>query len=58
MILLSTQPDAKEIVVERAKFVCDAAANGTYDDVLAMLTNMSARQQFNFVTSRAPLLRQ
>jgi uncharacterized oxidoreductase len=38
LTLLRTQPDAKEIVVERARFVRDAQANGTYDDVLAMLS--------------------
>jgi len=38
MTLLGTQPDAREIVVERARFVRDAAANGTYHDVLAMLS--------------------
>ncbi|WP_158852193.1 SDR family oxidoreductase [Saccharothrix deserti] len=40
MTLLSTQPDAKEIIVERAKFVRYAEANGTYDDILAMLANV------------------
>lgn len=39
MTLLNTQPDAREIVVERAKFVRYAEANGSYDDVLALLAN-------------------
>lgn len=39
LTLLRDQPDAKELVVERAKFVRDAQANGTYNDVLAMLTS-------------------
>ncbi|GAA4709042.1 SDR family oxidoreductase [Phytohabitans rumicis] len=42
LTLLSTQPDAKEIVVERAKFVRYAEANGTYDQVLAMLSGVGA----------------
>ncbi|WP_328771369.1 SDR family oxidoreductase [Streptomyces sp. NBC_00286] len=37
--LLRENPDAREIVVERARFFRDAAANGTYDDVLAMLSD-------------------
>ncbi|WP_330323661.1 SDR family oxidoreductase [Streptomyces pseudovenezuelae] len=36
--LLREKPDAKEIVVERARFLRDAQANGSYDDVLAMLS--------------------
>jgi uncharacterized oxidoreductase len=36
--LLREQPDAKELVVERAKFVRYAEANGAYDQVLAMLS--------------------
>jgi short-subunit dehydrogenase involved in D-alanine esterification of teichoic acids len=39
LTLLRTQPDANEIVVERAKFLRDAQANGTYDKVLAMLSS-------------------
>ncbi|MGI3198826.1 hypothetical protein ACRJ4W_09820 [Streptomyces sp. GLT-R25] len=35
--LLREKPDAKEIVVERARFIRDAVATGTYDDVLAMI---------------------
>jgi hypothetical protein len=35
---LGDQPDAKELVVERARFVRDAEANGTYDSVLARLS--------------------
>ncbi|MGW1025732.1 SDR family oxidoreductase [Streptomyces sp. NPDC002577] len=38
--LLREQPDAKELVVERARFVRDAEANGTYDNVLAMLSGV------------------
>jgi short-subunit dehydrogenase involved in D-alanine esterification of teichoic acids len=38
--LLHDRPDAKEIVVERAKFVRHAEANGTYDDVLTMLAGV------------------
>lgn len=38
LALLRDQPDAKELVVERARFVRDAEANGTYDDVLARLS--------------------
>lgn len=37
--LLRESPDAREIVVERARFFCDATANGTYDDILAMLSD-------------------
>ncbi|MFG2800040.1 SDR family oxidoreductase [Streptomyces pseudovenezuelae] len=36
--LLREKPDAKEIVVERARFIRDAQANGSYDGVLAMLS--------------------
>ncbi|MFI6933163.1 hypothetical protein [Streptomyces sp. NPDC050287] len=36
--LLREQPDAKELVVERARFIRDAQANGSYDDVLAMIS--------------------
>lgn len=39
MTLLNTQPDATEIVVERARFVRYAEANGSYDDVLALLSS-------------------
>ncbi|MFE2210419.1 SDR family NAD(P)-dependent oxidoreductase [Streptomyces canus] len=38
--LLRDQPDAKENIVEQARFVRDAEANGTYDDVLAMLSKI------------------
>lgn len=38
--LLREKPDAKEIVVERAKFLRDAVANGSYDNVLAMLSSI------------------
>ncbi len=37
--LLREKPDAKEIVVEPARFIRDAQANGSYDDVLAMMTS-------------------
>jgi uncharacterized oxidoreductase len=36
--LLREKPDAKELVVERAGFLRDAVANGSYDDVLSMLS--------------------
>ncbi|MFH8492602.1 SDR family oxidoreductase [Streptomyces coeruleorubidus] len=37
--LLREQPDAKELVVERARFIRDAQASGSYDDVLAMISS-------------------
>ncbi|WAU82091.1 SDR family NAD(P)-dependent oxidoreductase [Streptomyces sp. Qhu-G9] len=36
--LLRAKPDATELVVERARFIRDAQANGSYDDVLAMIS--------------------
>lgn len=39
MDLLRDHPDAKELVVERARFIRDAVANGSYDDVLAMMSS-------------------
>ena len=42
MDLLAAAPDAKEIVVESARFIRDAQANGNYDDVLAMLAGVEA----------------
>ncbi|GGL18850.1 hypothetical protein GCM10010094_94970 [Streptomyces flaveus] len=36
--LLRGQPDGKELVVERARFIRDAVANGSYDDVLTMIS--------------------
>lgn len=36
--LLRAKPDAKELVVERARFIRDAVATGSYDDVLAMVS--------------------
>ena len=42
MDLLAAAPDAKEIVVESARFIRDAQANGNYDDVLAMFTRVEA----------------
>jgi uncharacterized oxidoreductase len=41
MTLLHTQPDAKEIIVEHAKFLRHAEANGTYDQALAMLSGVA-----------------
>jgi short-subunit dehydrogenase involved in D-alanine esterification of teichoic acids len=38
--LLREKPDAKELVVERARFVRDAEANGSYDNVLAILSGV------------------
>ncbi len=40
LALLREKPDAKELVVERARFVRDAEANGMYDNVLAMLSGV------------------
>jgi short-subunit dehydrogenase involved in D-alanine esterification of teichoic acids len=37
--LLRENPDAKELVVERARFIRDAQANDSYDNVLAMITS-------------------
>ncbi|KFG71311.1 SDR family oxidoreductase [Streptomyces mutabilis] len=37
--LLRDKPDAKEIVVESARFIRDAVATGSYDDVLAMIAS-------------------
>ncbi|RSM67691.1 oxidoreductase [Actinoplanes sp. ATCC 53533] len=42
MTLLGAQPDANEIVVERARFFRHAAANGVYDQALAMLSGVGA----------------
>jgi short-subunit dehydrogenase involved in D-alanine esterification of teichoic acids len=39
LTLLDTEPDAKEIVVDRAKFARDAVATGTYDQVLSMFSS-------------------
>ncbi|WP_030439809.1 SDR family oxidoreductase [Actinoplanes subtropicus] len=36
--LLREKPDAKELVVEPARFIRDALANGSYDNVLAMIS--------------------
>ncbi|MFF1298030.1 MULTISPECIES: SDR family NAD(P)-dependent oxidoreductase [unclassified Streptomyces] len=38
LALLREKPDAKELVVERAGFIRDAVANGSYDDVLTMIS--------------------
>ncbi|WP_329537475.1 SDR family NAD(P)-dependent oxidoreductase (plasmid) [Streptomyces sp. NBC_01450] len=38
--ILRDKPDAKELVVERARFVRDAEANGSYDNVLAILSGV------------------
>ncbi|MEV7426396.1 SDR family oxidoreductase [Streptomyces sp. NPDC091212] len=38
MTLLRTQPDAREILVENVKPLRHAQANGTYDELLAMLS--------------------
>jgi uncharacterized oxidoreductase len=42
LTLLGAQPDAKEIVVERTKFARYAEVNGTYDQVLTMLSSVEA----------------
>jgi uncharacterized oxidoreductase len=36
--LLREQPDTKEVVVERARFIRDAEATGSYDKVLAVIS--------------------
>ena len=38
--LLRERPDAHQLVVERARFVRDTGSNGSYDDVLAMLSGV------------------
>lgn len=38
MGLLQSEPDAKEVLVENVKFLRYATANGSYDQVLAMLS--------------------
>ncbi|MGW2047742.1 SDR family oxidoreductase [Streptomyces sp. NPDC001858] len=38
--MLRDRPDARELVVERARFVREAEANGAYDQVLAMLSGV------------------
>lgn len=42
LTLLAAEPDAREIVVERARFARDAAATGTYDQVLTMFSSFTA----------------
>jgi uncharacterized oxidoreductase len=42
LALLDARPDAAEIIVERAGFARYAVANGTYDQVLAMLSGVDA----------------
>jgi uncharacterized oxidoreductase len=42
LALLDARPDAAEIVVERAGFARYAEANGTYDQVLSMLSSVKA----------------
>ncbi len=42
LTLLAAQPDAEEIVVEGAKFARYAEVNGTYDQVLTMLSSVKA----------------
>jgi uncharacterized oxidoreductase len=43
MALLASQPDAEEILVEGVKFLRDAEVNGTYPQVLAMLSSRLKR---------------
>jgi uncharacterized oxidoreductase len=38
MALLRDQPEAKEVLVENVKFLRFAEANGSYDNVLALLS--------------------
>ncbi|MCT9084011.1 SDR family oxidoreductase [Streptomyces fulvoviolaceus] len=40
LTLLRDQPDARENIVAQARFVRDAEANGSYDDVLTRLSNV------------------
>ena len=40
MTLLQATPNAKEIVVERAKFLRYAEANGEYGNMLTMLSSI------------------
>jgi uncharacterized oxidoreductase len=42
MDLLAAAPDAMEIVIEQARFIRDAQANGNYDDVLATFAGVEA----------------
>ncbi|AEK42200.1 hypothetical protein RAM_18570 [Amycolatopsis mediterranei S699] len=42
LALLEADPAAQEIVVEGAEFARDAVANGSYDQVLAMLGGSKA----------------
>ena len=42
MTLLGNQPEAKEIVVESARSARHAVVDGTYDQVLTMLSNVKA----------------
>lgn len=42
LALLADDPDAQEIVVKNAEFARHAAASGTYDQVLAMLSGTTA----------------
>lgn len=42
MTLLQVTPEAQEIVVERAKPIRDAAANGAYNNLLAMFSTIKA----------------
>lgn len=42
LTLLAAEPDAREIVVERARFARDAEATGTYDQVLTMFSSFTA----------------
>ncbi|MDR6674425.1 SDR family NAD(P)-dependent oxidoreductase [Xanthomonas sp. 1678] len=41
LALLHAEPTPKEIIVERAKFLRQAEANGSYDEVLGMLSSIS-----------------
>jgi len=42
MTLLQANPKAQEVVVERAKPIRDAAANGAYGNLLTMFSTIKA----------------
>jgi uncharacterized oxidoreductase len=43
--LISAQPDAKEILVERVKFLRHAEARGDYDHIVATLNQHAAHRE-------------
>ncbi|ADJ45434.1 hypothetical protein AMES_3610 [Amycolatopsis mediterranei S699] len=50
---LLDKPDAKELVVERARFIRDAVATGFHDHVLAMISGSSPFRQRSCPASSA-----